>query len=487
MSGQDKQININKTATPVLKDMSVSLTASTSQNSNRIALAPIRDARLNITSPLAQKNKRYLTSSLVDLLPLKPSSRTTGAQAASSLASPRASRAMKSTSFSEFGQVASFNRYRNITSRLHKLTGTRNGPRANSAAGIAATKLKLKLQLAFSKLGHNKLLKLKATVPVLDPSRSFTLSSSHSHQNSQSSTGFASRSVAGKNSQEHLGNLSEPRLASTEQEHPVEINSKSKVASAANINLLTLQNNQRVSMRSATIAEHDGGNESSTVHKAAKTRKDAQQTSRLKLFSIKKGSKYYSRSSNIPLAPPGKKHSRIGSLVTASSTSQASFVGGSIPQANPVQDPLIRLPKPVISQVHMEDSDVRSQSRQESQNSTNLPPIYKILKTPMKNSSSTRNLVSSYMNEQSSLTNSKSARQETTTDHADQTIPYTDDTVYYSDEEPHPKGASNSDSTASGNILSSSPVKEPNSNSFGTPNSFSVAKSLLQLGSGFYN
>lgn len=310
MSGQDKQININKSATSVLKDMSVSLTASTSQNSNRIALAPIRDARLNITSPLAQKNKRYLTSSLVDLLPLKPSSRATISQAASSLASPRGSRTMKSTSFSEFGQVASFNRYRNITSRLHKLTGTRNEPRANSAAGIAATKLKLKLQVAFSKLGHNKLLKLKATVPVIDPSRSFTLSSSQSHQSSQSSTEFASRSIAGKNFQDPSRKQKEPRLISTEQQHPIEVNSKSKVASAANINLLTLQNNQRVSMRSATIAEHDSGNECSNVHKAAKTRKDAQQTSRLKLFSIKKGSKYYSRSSNIPLAPPSKKHSR---------------------------------------------------------------------------------------------------------------------------------------------------------------------------------
>ncbi|ODV69469.1 hypothetical protein HYPBUDRAFT_8844 [Hyphopichia burtonii NRRL Y-1933] len=76
---------------------------------------------------------------------------------------------------------------------------------------------------------------------------------------------------------------------------------------------------------------------------------------------------------------------------------------------------------------------------------TNLPSINKILKTPIKSS---RNLVNN-----------------------DETI---DETI---DE------SSLAINVKKRDILTSSPLKEHN---FGTPNSFSVAKSLLQLGSGYY-
>lgn len=86
--------------------------------------------------------------------------------------------------------------------------------------------------------------------------------------------------------------------------------------------------------------------------------------------------------------------------------------------------------------------------------SNRLPPVHKILKTPIK--TTTRTLM------YHSINNSNSNSDETIDETADDT---------------------NVDLKRKDNILDSSPTR---CNSFGTPNSFSVAKSLLQLGLGYY-
>lgn len=87
-----------------------------------------------------------------------------------------------------------------------------------------------------------------------------------------------------------------------------------------------------------------------------------------------------------------------------------------------------------------------------------LPPVHKILKTPIK--TTTRTLMYNSMNANSSLGNSNS----------DETIDETADETAV-------------DLRKRDDMLGSSPLR---CNSFGTPNSFSVAKSLLQLGLGYY-
>lgn len=79
---------------------------------------------------------------------------------------------------------------------------------------------------------------------------------------------------------------------------------------------------------------------------------------------------------------------------------------------------------------------------------TTLPSINKILKTPIKHSNSTRSLICNH--------------------NADDTIDE-DDTII---------NTANNKLKKYNNLLTSSPI----TNNFGTPNSFSVAKSLLQLG-----
>lgn len=117
-----------------------------------------------------------------------------------------------------------------------------------------------------------------------------------------------------------------------------------------------------------------------------------------------------------------------------------------------------------------------------SGSSQRLPPVHKILKTPIK--STTRNLIHQYhasKNETRYTTsnpNAHSASANSATSSAAAAC-VGDDTI---DETVDETAASFTRST-NDDVLGSSPLR---CDTFSTPNSFSVAKSLLQLGLGFY-
>lgn len=113
--------------------------------------------------------------------------------------------------------------------------------------------------------------------------------------------------------------------------------------------------------------------------------------------------------------------------------------------------------------------------------SQRLPPVHKILKTPIK--STTRNMINQYLSSKNERYGTSNPTAHTSSgnhlalpniaaNNGDETIDETNDetTVDYH-------------RSNNGDMLGSSPLR---SDTFSTPNSFSVAKSLLQLGSGFY-
>ncbi|GBL48900.1 hypothetical_protein [Candidozyma auris] len=109
--------------------------------------------------------------------------------------------------------------------------------------------------------------------------------------------------------------------------------------------------------------------------------------------------------------------------------------------------------------------------------SQRLPPVHKILKTPIK--TTTRNLVSQFYNNTNnghSGTGSLSSFHFARTSHTEPTQP-SDETI---DDSVDDTGI---DSRRKVDPIGSSPSRF---GTFSTPNSFSVAKSLLQLGSGYY-
>lgn len=219
-----------------------------------------------------------------------------------------------------------------------------------AAADLAATKLKLKLQLAFYKL---QLRQKRLPDPETD-----ALDVSHV---SNASVSTANTSVGSCNDYKLL----------------------------ANVNLLK------------GIARR--------LHKPSLLVVANKNTSKLRLFHIKKGLSFYGQAPRPPL-------------------SQTE----------------VRLPRP-----HWGTSQRL------------LPPINRILKTPIKTASSTRALVHAY--------NANGSAKPTNTDETIDELQ--DDTLL--ELKVRRKDI----------LLSSLPIKD---GSFGTPNSFSVAKSLLQLGLGYY-
>lgn len=430
-----------------------SLAASSSQSSNRIALAPIRDSRLNINSPLNLKNKRSYTSSLVDVVgPSTPSDSVKRQKVMPT--QTQTLKASKSVSFSDFRLGAT-------PSKTYGLHGKPLVARStNVTAGLAATKLKLKLQLAFYKLQH------KSTSINNKPGNEY-IDATKSH--TQTNTSFDSSDIFTKptsispvDKESHLP--TPPKLTG--------------YLSSANINL---QTKTRIVLNPSNHAKRTACKFTKKPSLSAiaydKNVSNFKNTQNLRLFSVKKGSQYYHDVSKVPLVPRDAAASDETKAVRADSEI--------IPRSTVTSDgSMIRLPKPLMCKVNMESSNLRSQSNPVSLKSMSLPPINKILKTPMKNSSSTRTLVNSYLQNQNQPLTLTHAKQED----ANQTILNTDETIDEDEDGPLRESTCNSIKVSkkdNNNILSSSPIRN-SQNTFGTPNSFSVAKSLLQLGSGFY-
>lgn len=434
-----------------------SLTASSSQSSNRIALAPIRDSRLNINSPLSLKNKRSYTSSLVDVVGPSTPSDSLKRQKVLPVQS-QTLRATKSVSFSDFRFGSTPPKSTGLTSKPLVTSST------NATAGLAATKLKLKLQLAFYKLQHKSNSinnNNKSGNEYIDATKSQT----------QTNTSFDSSDLLTKSTISPVDRKSHlptpPKLTG--------------YSSSANMNLQTKTKIVQNPSNHAKISSYKYTKKPSLSAIAYdKNVSNFKNTQNLRLFSVKRGSQYYHDVSKVPLIPSDVTKSNKTHAVRANSEI--------IPRTTVTSDgSMIRLPKPLMCKVNMESSNLRSLSNPVTLKSMSLPPINKILKTPMKKSSSTRNLVNTYLqnqnqNQPQTLTNTKQ-------EDANQTILNTDETIDEDDDGPLRESTCNSIKVSkkeNNNILSSSPIRN-SQNTFGTPNSFSVAKSLLQLGSGFYS
>lgn len=433
-----------------------SLTASSSQSSNRIALAPIRDSRLNINSPLSLKNKRSYTSSLVDVVgPSTPSDSLKRQKVLP--AQSQTLRATKSVSFSDF----------RFGSTPPKSTGLSSKPlvtnSTNATAGLAATKLKLKLQLAFYKLQHKSNSinnNNKSGNEYIDATKSHT----QTNTSFDSSDLFTKSTISPVDRKSHLP--TPPKLTG--------------YSSSANMNLQTktkiVQNPSNHAKRSSYKYTKKPSLSAIAYDKNVSNFKNTQN---LRLFSVKKGSQYHHDVSKVPLIPND---------VTKNKTHAVRANSEIIPRTTVTSDgSMVRLPKPLMCKVNMESSNLRSLSNPVTLKSMSLPPINKILKTPMKNSSSTRNLVNAYLQNQNQ--NQSQVLTHCKHEDANQTILNTDETIDEDDDGPLRESTCNSIKVSkkdNNNILSSSPIRN-SQNTFGTPNSFSVAKSLLQLGSGFYS
>ncbi|ODV80758.1 uncharacterized protein CANTADRAFT_4764 [Suhomyces tanzawaensis NRRL Y-17324] len=390
--------------------------------SNRVALAPIKDSCLNKpgsrdgtpmrkpkrVSPLASShgvnsfaNSPTTTSSIISARTPGYLVGTAGVSTSFNGASGARHTPIKSLSFSE--------------SRSSSLSPTIRGAK-NDTAGLAATKLKLKLQLALYKLQQQS-----GGISGNNNNNSQGVSSSAHPPKTSPTTTATTSPIASLNISSLKRPASSPYLPTPPRSRPY--------SSSVNINLKT-----KAKLLSKTRTFPSLSNIATSDH-AAKVQK-------LRLFKIKRKSIFYSAApANKPL-PLSINHVNLPKPMLTS-------LANSIRQAE------------IPAKIDPDELPRLSRADSDSLAKTNLPSINKILKTPIKNASSTRHLISS-LNVSSAVV----ATDDTTIDEDnDATICNT--TI----KEKERKGSC---------ILTSSPIA-----SFGTPNSFSVAKSLLQLG-GYY-
>lgn len=295
-------------------------------------------------------------------------------------------------------------------------------------AGIAASKLKTRLQVAFNKLqGYRQ----RDTINDIDPFKSFTQVKN-----------VNTRPLALKD--HNLQNQGSPKSGKQR----------------------TNYEKKELPLLSAYGEKSDKSASKAAQH--------------LQLLSIKKTSKHYSHNANIPLFPgtgpqkgikvvnPGLKSAwrenpAVSSELVVAKVSSASF----------------NLPKPV-AQIQIQNGNAGSH-RTLSLGSMSLPSIDKVLNTPIKNLSSSEDKTSLQRARSVPLKNEREDRG----NHPDDTID-ADDTMTR-ENSTILENEKTSNQNCSSTILGSSPLRASPSNNFATPKSFSVAKSLLQLGSGFYN
>lgn len=295
-------------------------------------------------------------------------------------------------------------------------------------AGIAASKLKTRLQVAFNKLQEYR---QRDTISDIDPFKSFT-------QVKNTNT----RPLALKDD-----NLQDQRSAKGDKQR-TGFEQKGK------------------SLMSAYRENPDRSASKAAQH--------------LQLLSIKKTSKHYSHNTNIPLFPGNapQKGVKVANAGLKKAWRENSAAGSELVVAK-VSSASFNLPRPV-AQIQIQNANAGSH-RTLSLGSMSLPSIDKVLNTPIKNLSSNE--------DKSSLQRTRSVplkrEGENKGHHPDDTID-ADDTVTR-DNSTILENDKTSNQNNSSTILGSSPLRASPPNNFATPKSFSVAKSLLQLGSGFYN
>ncbi|KAI5961235.1 uncharacterized protein KGF55_004160 [Candida pseudojiufengensis] len=378
--------------------------------SNRVALSTIRDNQLNSSkSTTPNKNNLFKQRRYPDILTKSFSIEKSGTYYGSDYRDVDETKATKSVSFNDYGYEST------------EKSPTLHSNSSNDVAGLAATKLKLKLQLALYKLKQNK--------KKVNNKKSISSKTILSPINSKKSTPNSSPNIESIYHQSILSSLPTP------PEQP------KYYTKSINVNL-QYKNKPEVSATSL-----------SKVANNKFKKQNGQQ--KLKLFQIKKDSIYYS--DNTKKLPLIRKKQQI-----EPSFKMDSFINNFIYQPS-----LTTLP---------------SISNQKINSELQLPPINKILKTPIKqanlsftNASRIPTTVDDTIDDDQDMTLLQNSTYQNSTLH--DTTKDNDETKLQEEEEEDSEDSDDEDKIEK-TVLTSSPFN----NHLGTPNSFSVAKSLLQLG-----
>ncbi|KAK6456175.1 uncharacterized protein RJT20DRAFT_127992 [Scheffersomyces xylosifermentans] len=527
-----------------------------SLTTNRVALAPIHNSRLNSNSstansspkgPTLKNNKQSITStsqvvgqsksfraanlsqkrSIANRLSLAASttslaltplfkkrhsdlssksfSLSASTTSTSSISLHRKFSPIKSMSFSDYRSTSSTCSSPNLKA---KPRGNQPNVFKNDAAGLAATKLKLKLQLALYKLQQKQ---SNESTKTLDSQDTLLFAT-------ESKTSIKRSITPSESSKNTFRSPTASPTPSNERDQSKVVNQlpippePAPYSSSININLKTKTKLLSKSSPKGKNNSTSNQNNRPSLSKIAYNKQinSNRKNQKLKLFQIKKNSIFHSSNSftekkqlpllvnevKLPKFSNDGKASATNSLniithmpSTLTSFSQNSFL---LPYAaasvlGSVSIPSIQINAP--SSVVAPNANVGVGSFSNG-NSTSLPSINKILKTPMRRANSTR----FYPNA-------------ATTNQNDDTIDEDNDmTILNTTNNTTINATTNAATTSSGSMLSvlgenakssdGATVDEdeeddknktiitssPISNNFGTPNSFSVAKSLLQLG-----
>jgi len=308
----------------------------------------------------------------------------------------------------------------------------------NETAGLAATKLKLKLQLAIYKLQQKK-----SSPSSHNPFDKINIHYSSTYLTPPSTTADCQGFTLPRD--EIINSICQ--LPSP----PQKTDSTKSYSASANINLKT-KSHLKPTLESIV--------------------KNNNQQTCLKLFQIKPNSSFYHPScKKLPLVEKPPKPLHVDNL-QLKQNSDSTYAPPN-PFILPIAAQAATDPNPSIYL-----NPLYNNKSFEAPPAGNLPSINIILKTPIKHANSTRNLIPGNAVREKSLSlchMAPSTHDDTTIDEDnDNTIANTtgnQDVLGSLPEEPSRRKS----------LITSSPLQ----NTFGTPNSFSVAKSLLQLG-GYY-
>ncbi|KAL6453771.1 LOW QUALITY PROTEIN: hypothetical protein SBY92_005343 [Candida maltosa Xu316] len=419
---------------------------------------------------------------------------------------------LKSVSFSDYRSTSS-------NSSTLKLTST-NDAFKNDSVGLAATKLKLKLQLAFYKNKQTRLKSKKYLSTTNNNNSNITstaiklnsvIASLESPPSSAKCSPTGTTNFFNSPSDNLTGNAtkSSSSLLPTppqQQQQPFAMNYSHSI----NVNLNSTPKKPNQQQQPQKVSKN-----TSTLSKIA-NKKGNKKSQKLKLFQIRKNSIYYCpNQKKLPLIQADQKY---GMDITKYSfyngqTSAPSSQGQQLPGANfsfinypdsqPSSQPkntTTELPSIVLNPptaAVTTSSNNTSASSHYNYNSTALPSINKILKTPIRRTSSIRHPFSfqKSFNEAAPLvvgsqTTNNNPNDETILDEDNEMTIIQNTTInnttidqnatieVKNDDDDEDESEKNRLSAKNQDILTSSPL----SNDFTTPRKFSVAKSLLQLG-----
>ncbi|WLF77617.1 hypothetical protein PVL30_001333 [Lodderomyces elongisporus] len=543
---------------------------------NRVALSTIRDTQLNSSTPLTDKYKRVSLkrnndiNKLISLTPSKFKKRTpdlitrsfsieksgTYYAKTASQQQHQQQQPLRSVSFNfntqpfntPLDQSPSWRTKSSTSTSTTTTTTTTQSAFKNNTAGLAATKLKLKLQFALHKVkqrGTSKYssstLSYTAKKPLeIDTLRSRVSKTITSPLSSRKSTPNASPffdpSYIQMDALASLPTPPEPHHQQQPQQKPQQKQQQQQQSllhnyytRSVNVNLQSVNKNQSATTSLSKVA----------------TNKTKKRNQRLRLFQIKKNSIYYTENKKkLPLISETKsRDNELNNKSTVSSENLQLFCRQSFLESQntrPIKIEEIKQnettkskePTPLIRETNIlpsinlygSSSSSASSHFYSNKNTLELPPISKILKTPLKRANFAKSFrfQQSFDNaapaviasrtptvaddttieedndmtliQNSTIYNSTIDQQENTTINqtkdGDETKVVNDDDDDDDDDIETKKAKKEKDGDAredredqendeyKPSVLTSSPFN----NHLGTPNSFSVAKSLLQLG-----